>query len=59
MADAKEPLMLLRTAESLTVDDALELAGGWSLYQRRLMFYLGAVQACSASHRGEQWNPRT
>ena len=42
--------MLLRTAESLTVDDALELAGGWSLYQRRLMFYLGAVQACSASH---------
>ena len=49
MADAKEPLMLLRTAESLTVDDALgSLAAG--AVPAPALFYLGAVQACSASH---------
>ena len=41
---------LLLGGDTLSVDDALELAGGWAAYQQRLILYLGACQACSASH---------
>lgn len=34
----------------LSVDEALELAGGWSAYQRRLMLWLGLGTATCAVH---------
>ena len=35
---------------AISIDEALEQAGGWSAYQARTMWYLGAAMAAMASH---------
>jgi MFS transporter, putative metabolite:H+ symporter len=47
--DSSESL-LSESTSLFSVDQALELAGGWSTFQRRLMLRIGALQASCAAH---------
>ena len=51
-AEGKEALLALGDGHErgLSVDECLEMAGGWSNYQWRLILILACVQASSAAH---------
>ena len=50
MDPSKASLLSHEQETALSVDRALELAGGWSTFQRRLMFYLSGAMAASSAH---------